>query len=50
MAQLRSADPIPKCPMLGVDRTYSGHPESDANDPERSLASKMKGSVSDDPA
>jgi hypothetical protein len=31
---MRSADRVRKRLMLGVDRTYVGHHESDANDPE----------------
>jgi hypothetical protein len=35
MAQMRSADRVRKCLMLGVDRTYSGDHETDASDPKR---------------
>ena len=35
MAQLRSADRVQKRPMLGVDRTYDGHHETGAIDPQR---------------
>lgn len=31
----RSADRVRKRLMLGVDRTYDGHHESEANDPKR---------------
>jgi hypothetical protein len=31
--QMRSADKLQKCLMLGVDRTYDGHHETDAFDP-----------------
>jgi hypothetical protein len=35
LAQMRSADWIRKCLLFGVDRTYRGHHEADAFDPER---------------
>ena len=35
MAQLRSADRLRTRPMMEVDRTYVGHRETDAFDPER---------------
>ena len=38
LVQLRSADRVQKRPMLGVDRTYDGHHESDANDPKRTFS------------
>src|SRR5712664_2753697 len=31
---MRSADRVRKCLLLGVDRTYRGHRESDASDPK----------------
>jgi hypothetical protein len=34
LAQMRSADRVRKRPMFGVERTYCGHHESDANDPK----------------
>src|SRR5580704_1000797 len=37
LAQMRSADWFRKCLLLGVDRTYRGHHEADAIDPERTL-------------
>jgi hypothetical protein len=35
LAQMRSADRVRKCLLFGVDRTYDGHHETDANDPKR---------------
>jgi hypothetical protein len=35
LAQMRSADRVRKCLLFGVDRTYRGHHETDAFDPER---------------
>ena len=35
LAQLRSADRVGKCLLLGVDRTYGGHHEIDAFDPKQ---------------
>jgi hypothetical protein len=35
MAQMRSADRVRKCLLFGVDRTYRGHHETDASDPNR---------------
>jgi hypothetical protein len=35
LAQIRSANRLRKCLLFGVDRTYDGHYESDANDPEQ---------------
>src|SRR5882762_1754760 len=39
MAQMRSADRVRKCLLLGVDRTYRGHHENDAFDPTTDLVS-----------
>ena len=49
MAQMRIADRVRKCLLFGVDRTYRRDVLNDANDPERSLARRTKGSVSDSP-
>ena len=38
LAQLRRADRVRKRPTLGVDRTYDGHHESDANGPKPTLS------------
>jgi hypothetical protein len=35
LAQMRSADRVWKCRLFGVDRTYRGHHETDAFDPQR---------------
>jgi len=35
LAQMRSADRVRRCLLLGVDRTYRGHHETDAIDPKR---------------
>jgi len=35
MAHLRSTDWVRNCLLFRVDRTYRGHHESDANDPQR---------------
>jgi hypothetical protein len=35
LALLRSADWVRKCLLLGVDRTYRGHHETDAFDPKQ---------------
>jgi hypothetical protein len=32
---MRSADRVRKCLLLGVDRTYDGHHQTDATDPKR---------------
>jgi hypothetical protein len=37
LAQMRSADRVRKCLLIGVDRTYGGHHETDAIDPEQTL-------------
>ena len=37
LAQLRSADRILKRLILGVNRTYDGHHETDASDPKRTF-------------
>jgi hypothetical protein len=37
MAQMRSADRVQKCLLFGVDRTYRGHLETDAFDPEADI-------------
>ena len=34
LAQMRSADRVQKCLLLGVDQTYCGNRETDANDPK----------------
>ena len=38
VAQMRSADRVRKCLLFGVDRTDRGHHETDAFDPEQTLA------------
>src|ERR1700676_1857076 len=35
---MRSADRVRRCLLLGVDRTYRGHHETDAVDPKRTFA------------
>src|SRR6266851_10392596 len=35
LAQMRSVDRVRKCLLFGVDRTYCGRYETDANDPKR---------------
>jgi hypothetical protein len=37
LAQMRSADRVRNCLLIGVDRTYGGHHETDAIDPEQTL-------------
>jgi hypothetical protein len=37
LAQMRSADRVQKCLLLGLDQTYCGNRETDAFDPKRSL-------------
>jgi hypothetical protein len=41
LAQMRSADWVRKCLLFGVDRTYRGHHETDANDPKRRMADPL---------
>jgi hypothetical protein len=40
MAQTRSVDRIRKCLLFGVGRTYDGHHQTDATDPEADISHK----------
>jgi hypothetical protein len=39
--QMRSADKLQKCLMLGADQTYRGHHETDAFDPKRTWRHRL---------
>src|SRR5271156_4459099 len=42
VAQMRSGDRVRKCLLFGVDRTYRGHHETDANDPKADIVELAK--------
>jgi hypothetical protein len=43
LAQMRSADRVRKCLLFGVGRTYGGHHETDASDPNRTWQNRLLG-------